>query len=74
MMLSLLETILVMYLMEKDSASQEDETDINQSVGESSGDKPGRAINLRSCEGGEIHRREKIRGISYNVIIYTVIP
>ncbi|XP_072229703.1 5-hydroxytryptamine receptor 3A-like [Leuresthes tenuis] len=53
MMLSLLETILVMYLMEKDSASQEDETDINQSVGESSGDKPGRAINLRSCEGEE---------------------
>ncbi|KAM4524027.1 5-hydroxytryptamine receptor 3A-like [Odontesthes bonariensis] len=51
MMLSLLETILVMYLMEKDSASQEDATDINQSVGESSGGKRGRAINLRSCEG-----------------------
>ncbi|KAM9716173.1 LOW QUALITY PROTEIN: uncharacterized protein ACNS7B_022270 [Menidia menidia] len=52
MMLSLLETILVMYLMEKDSASQ-DERDENQSVGEHSDESQGRAINLPCCEGEE---------------------
>ena len=34
MMLSLLETVLVMYLMGKDSASQDNETDGDQSLSE----------------------------------------
>ncbi|XP_060884527.1 5-hydroxytryptamine receptor 3A-like [Labrus mixtus] len=42
MMLSLLETILVMYLIEKDSASQNDWTDKEQSLSEDCKDKRGK--------------------------------
>ncbi|XP_033970254.1 5-hydroxytryptamine receptor 3A-like isoform X1 [Trematomus bernacchii] len=41
MMVSLLETILVMYLIEKDSASKEKKADKNRSLSEDSGDKQG---------------------------------
>ncbi|XP_030610835.1 5-hydroxytryptamine receptor 3A-like isoform X2 [Archocentrus centrarchus] len=40
MLLSLLETILVMHLIEKDSAAQDDETDGEQSLAETSRDRP----------------------------------
>ncbi|XP_069576066.1 5-hydroxytryptamine receptor 3A-like [Brachyistius frenatus] len=51
MMLSLMETILVMYLMEKDSASQDDETDQDGDLNENHEDKKGRA-NFHSCIRG----------------------
>ncbi|KAF3840616.1 hypothetical protein F7725_006478 [Dissostichus mawsoni] len=41
MMVSLLETILVMYLIEKDSASKEKKADKNRSLSEDCGDKQG---------------------------------
>ncbi|XP_008294209.1 5-hydroxytryptamine receptor 3A-like [Stegastes partitus] len=53
MLLSLLETIVVMYLMEKDSVSQNKEPDRNQSLEE---DKHGKA-NLHSCHEGEARRQ-----------------
>ncbi|XP_053197012.1 5-hydroxytryptamine receptor 3A-like [Scomber japonicus] len=43
MLLSLLETIVVMYLMEKDSESRDNEADRDQSVNEDCGDKHGKA-------------------------------
>ncbi|XP_071318849.1 5-hydroxytryptamine receptor 3A-like isoform X2 [Trachinotus anak] len=43
MLLSLLETIFVMYLLEKDSASQDNETDRDESLSEDCGDKGGKA-------------------------------
>ncbi|XP_030580113.1 5-hydroxytryptamine receptor 3A-like [Archocentrus centrarchus] len=45
MLLSLLETILVMHLIEKDSAAQDDETDGERSLAENSRDRP----NFHSC-------------------------
>ncbi|KAL6094617.1 uncharacterized protein ACO6RY_15989 [Pungitius sinensis] len=44
MMLSLLETILVMYLMGKDFPSQDNEADTNQSLSEDCGDKLGKVV------------------------------
>jgi len=46
-MISLLETILVMYLIEKDSASKEKKADNNHSLSEDCGDKQG------NYDGGE---------------------
>ncbi|XP_045923927.1 5-hydroxytryptamine receptor 3A-like isoform X2 [Micropterus dolomieu] len=51
MMLSLLETILVMHLMDKDSASQDNEANKDQSLSEDCGDKHG-SVNLHSCLRG----------------------
>uniref|UniRef100_A0A3Q1CI50 Uncharacterized protein n=2 Tax=Amphiprion ocellaris TaxID=80972 RepID=A0A3Q1CI50_AMPOC len=51
MLLSLLETIVVMYLMEKDSAPQDDETDGDQSLNTDCGGKRGKA-SVSWCEGG----------------------
>ncbi|XP_038551092.1 5-hydroxytryptamine receptor 3A-like, partial [Micropterus salmoides] len=48
MMLSLLETILVMHLMDKHSASQDNEANKDQSLSEDCGDKHG-SVNLHSC-------------------------
>ncbi|XP_038592496.1 5-hydroxytryptamine receptor 3A-like [Micropterus salmoides] len=48
MMLSLLETILVMNLMEKDSVSQDNEADRDQSLSEDGGDKHGK-VHFRNC-------------------------
>ncbi|XP_074523142.1 5-hydroxytryptamine receptor 3A-like [Halichoeres trimaculatus] len=45
MMLSLLETILMMYLMEKDNVSQDKEADKDQSLGEDCRDQQGRVQN-----------------------------
>ncbi|XP_074522589.1 5-hydroxytryptamine receptor 3A-like [Halichoeres trimaculatus] len=45
MMLSLLETILVMYLLEKDNVSQDIEADKDQSLGEDCRDQQGRVQN-----------------------------
>ncbi|XP_074518401.1 uncharacterized protein LOC141784460 [Halichoeres trimaculatus] len=42
MMMSLLETILMMYLMEKDGVSQDQEADKDQSLGEDFRDRPGK--------------------------------
>ncbi|XP_074530859.1 uncharacterized protein LOC141793884 [Halichoeres trimaculatus] len=42
MMLSLLETILMMYLMEKDHVFQDQEADTDQTLGEDCRDKPGK--------------------------------
>ena len=50
MMLSLLETIVVMYLMEKDSAPQEDRAEKDRCLNE---DKRGQ-VNFHNCEEGEI--------------------
>ncbi|XP_038592501.1 5-hydroxytryptamine receptor 3A-like [Micropterus salmoides] len=54
MMLSLLETILVMHLMEKDSASQ-DEANKDQSLSEDCGDKRGK-VTFHNCCRGEIKK------------------
>ncbi|XP_035853751.1 5-hydroxytryptamine receptor 3A-like [Sander lucioperca] len=51
MMLSLLETILVMYLMEKDSASQDNEADKDQSLSEDC-NKQGK-VSFHNHDGGE---------------------
>ncbi|XP_030611548.1 LOW QUALITY PROTEIN: 5-hydroxytryptamine receptor 3A-like [Archocentrus centrarchus] len=48
LLLSLLETILVMFLIEKDSAAQENKTDGDQSLAETCGDKQNKP-NLHSC-------------------------
>uniref|UniRef100_UPI0014481CA3 5-hydroxytryptamine receptor 3A-like n=1 Tax=Epinephelus lanceolatus TaxID=310571 RepID=UPI0014481CA3 len=50
MLLSLLETIFVMHLMEKDSASQEEDADKDRSLSEDC-NKQGKA-NIHSCHGG----------------------
>ncbi|XP_033466937.1 5-hydroxytryptamine receptor 3C-like isoform X2 [Epinephelus lanceolatus] len=47
MLLSLLETILMMYLVEKDSASQDNDADEDQSLSEDCGDKQGKD----NCDG-----------------------
>uniref|UniRef100_A0A3Q1GUB3 5-hydroxytryptamine receptor 3A-like n=1 Tax=Acanthochromis polyacanthus TaxID=80966 RepID=A0A3Q1GUB3_9TELE len=52
MLLSLLETIVVMYLMEKDSAPQDDETDGDRSLNASCGEKRGKE-GFSCCEGGD---------------------
>ncbi|XP_038592497.1 5-hydroxytryptamine receptor 3A-like [Micropterus salmoides] len=52
MMLSLLETILVMHLMDKDSVSQDNKADRDQSLSEDCGDKRSN-VNLHSCLRGE---------------------
>ncbi|XP_069576051.1 5-hydroxytryptamine receptor 3A-like [Brachyistius frenatus] len=52
MLLSLLETIVVMYLINKDSASQENETDGDRSLREDSRDKRVKA-SFHICEGEE---------------------
>ncbi|KAF7204078.1 5-hydroxytryptamine receptor 3A-like [Nothobranchius furzeri] len=52
MMLSLLETILMMYLMERESASQDDELERNQGGGEGGEENQGRKGSLHSCEEG----------------------
>ncbi|XP_056222306.1 5-hydroxytryptamine receptor 3A-like [Seriola aureovittata] len=54
MMLSLVETIFIMYLLEKDSASRESETDKDQSSSEDC-NKQGNA-NFLKCHG-ELHKR-----------------
>ncbi|XP_074521356.1 5-hydroxytryptamine receptor 3A-like [Halichoeres trimaculatus] len=51
MMLSLLETILMMYLMEKDHVSQDQEADKDQSLGEDYRDQAGK---VPECFRGEI--------------------
>ncbi len=53
MMLSLLETILVMYLIRKDSTSQDDETDGDQSLSEDCEDEQGK-VSSQTCYRGEI--------------------
>ncbi|XP_067433212.1 5-hydroxytryptamine receptor 3A-like [Thunnus thynnus] len=53
MLLSLLETIVVMYLMEKDSASP-DEADGDQSLSEDCGDKQGK-VNFNNFYRGDIN-------------------
>ena len=52
MMLSLMETILVMYLLEKDS--KENEPNGDQNLSEDCGDKQGK-ISLDNCFRGEIY-------------------
>lgn len=52
MLLSLLETVGVMYLIEKDSVSEDSETNRNQNPGKDC-NKHGKA-NFHSCEQGEI--------------------
>lgn len=52
MLLSLLETVLVMYLMEKDSESPDSETDKDQNLTEERQDKWNK-FNLSSCFAGE---------------------
>ncbi|XP_047233501.1 5-hydroxytryptamine receptor 3A-like [Girardinichthys multiradiatus] len=58
MFLSLLETILMMYLMELESESQDIEMDRRHSLGESFGDNLGRDTDYQSCEEGETYTRE----------------
>ncbi|XP_023287059.1 5-hydroxytryptamine receptor 3A-like [Seriola lalandi dorsalis] len=52
MLLSLLETVFIMYLLDRDSASQESETDEDQRLSEDHGDKRGKG-NSHDCEGEE---------------------
>ncbi|XP_008294205.1 5-hydroxytryptamine receptor 3A-like [Stegastes partitus] len=52
MLLSLLETIVVVYLMEKDSASQNNETDRGQSLNKVCGGQRGKS-SFSCCEGEE---------------------
>ncbi|XP_034534353.1 5-hydroxytryptamine receptor 3A-like, partial [Notolabrus celidotus] len=59
MMLSLLETILMMYLKEKDDVSQDKEADEDQSPEDNCGEKPGRMQNFfrdmnKSCPCGRV--------------------
>ncbi|XP_049916744.1 5-hydroxytryptamine receptor 3A-like [Epinephelus moara] len=52
-LLSLLETILVMYLIEKDSESKDNEEDENQSLSKECGDKQGKANIHKYDRGGK---------------------
>ena len=52
MMLSLMETIVVMYLLEKDKEAEKD-----QSLSEDCGDKQGK-VSFRNCCRGEINDKE----------------
>ncbi|XP_070401817.1 5-hydroxytryptamine receptor 3A [Nothobranchius furzeri] len=61
MMLSLLETILMMYLMERESASQDDELERNQGGGEGGEENQGRKGSLHSCE--EVKNRTACRWV-----------
>ncbi|XP_067432642.1 5-hydroxytryptamine receptor 3A-like isoform X1 [Thunnus thynnus] len=57
MLLSLVETIFVMYLMEKDHVSQDNEADRDRSLSEDCRDKQGK-VNFNNCKG-DVHEWTK---------------
>lgn len=67
MFLSLLQTILMMYLMEIETESRDKEMDIIQSLVEGCDDGLGRDYNAQSCEEGETYTLEGITCVFYVV-------
>lgn len=71
MLLSLMETIVVMHLLGKDSESQDNEADKDQSLSEDCADRQGKN-NFNNCFRGEIEHRLEDKPYALNTHKYII--